>query len=407
MKFKSEDIGTGYLFDTPVENIFINEYMPMAPEGYVKVFLLARMYMNSGNEAGVDDIAKTLAMSEDEVEKALIYWAKNGLIERNPQGIEFVSLKERLYGSRRKKQRVSSRGRQLLDNKNLRQLMEGLREITGQLPSGSDINEVAYWVDDIKATNEVILGAARYCAGRGKRNVRYIGSVVKDWTSRGMATAEDVEKHLADADEKHYVFRRVMKALGFNRNATEEEKRIITSWVDDMGCSMDEILDACSKTSGISNPNINYINAVLCGRHGVDKESGRISNAVVQQYYAAIRGEAEAAARERKEEVRSRYPSIAGVEDQMVDCSSELTRIMVAGGADKLQRMDEVRRRLAALEKKKTVLLTENGVPVDYEDVRYKCSKCGDTGTTESGSRCECWLRRSEEAARWYNSKSR
>ena len=76
MKIKSEDIKTEYLYDTSVENIFLNEYMPMAPENYVKVYLLAKMYMNSGHEIGEETLAKTLHIKVEEVKKALFYWSK-------------------------------------------------------------------------------------------------------------------------------------------------------------------------------------------------------------------------------------------------------------------------------------------------------------------------------------------
>lgn len=401
MKFTSEPIGTGYLLDTPVENIFINEYMPAAPEGYVKVYLLARMYMNTGEEMEPADLARTLTLSEEDVEKALLYWVKQGLIRRDPEGIHFVSLKEQLYGRHRSKKRASSRGKELLDNHHLKHLMDELQRLLGGLPSGSDVNEVATWVDELKATDAVILGAARYCAKRGKKRLRYIGSVIRDWTGRGMATEEDVEKHLADADQQYYVFRRVMQALGFNRNATEEERRIISGWVDELGCSMDEILEACRKTSGISNPNINYINAILCSRHGVSQDSGQASNATVQQYYAFLRKKAEDRARRHRREVEQKIPAIAELDRQMIDCSRDLTQIMVAGGTDKLKRMAQKRDLLKQLEQEKTVKLTEYGIPADYMDVHYRCPRCGDTGVLDSGARCECWIRRSEEALEW------
>ena len=48
-----------------------------------------------------------------------------------------------------------------------------------------------------------------------------------------------------------------------DQNWTEEEKRIMDHWFDDMNCSLETILEACGKTTGISNPNINYVNKVL------------------------------------------------------------------------------------------------------------------------------------------------
>ena len=35
------------------------------------------------------------------------------------------------------------------------------------------------------------------------------------------------------------------------------------SWFDEMGFKMDKVLEACSMTAGISNPNLKYVNSIL------------------------------------------------------------------------------------------------------------------------------------------------
>ena len=402
MKFFKEKTDTVYLFDTPVENIFINEYMPMAPDNYVKVYLLAKMYMTGQEEKTTEDIAKTLAISPQEVEKAILYWDQAGLITRNAQGITFVSLKEKLYGKPRSRRSTNSRGKELLDNKRLREIVEQLQQITGTYLTGNDAMEVTDWLDQLKASPQVIIGAAKYCADRGKTNIRYIGSVVADWTGRGLATEVDVERHLQQSDEKHYIFRRVMKALGFHRDATEEEQRIISGWVDDMGCSVAEILEACSKTSGISNPNINYVNKVLQGKRGISAESGKVNNTIIKDYYAWLRNRAEDEAADRKRELAARIPRLDEIGKALIDCSAQITQAMIAGGTDKLEQLESVKERITALERERDALMTENNIPIDYANVRYLCPLCEDTGILSDGRRCSCYVQRVKEAGEWY-----
>ena len=55
---------------------------------------------------------------------------------------------------------------------------------------------------------------------------------------------------------------------------------------------------------------------------------------------------------------------------------------------------DKIRERIKTL-------LTENRVPVDYMEVRYKCPLCKDTGMTDEGIRCQCYIEREKEAAQW------
>ena len=51
------------------------------------------------------------------------------------------------------------------------------------------------------------------------------------------------------------------------------------TWFEEMEFSLDKVLEACSKTTGIANPNINYVNKVLVNwyeeRTGKDKSGKR------------------------------------------------------------------------------------------------------------------------------------
>ena len=46
-------------------------------------------------------------------------------------------------------------------------------------------------------------------------------------------------------------------------NATEAERQMMDAWFDQMGYTMERVLEACNKTAGISSPNFNYVNKVL------------------------------------------------------------------------------------------------------------------------------------------------
>ena len=68
---------------TAVSNAFLCEFMPTAPDGYVKVYLYGLMYAHGGmlEEEGVlDDLAKALEMQRADVEQALRYWERCRLL---------------------------------------------------------------------------------------------------------------------------------------------------------------------------------------------------------------------------------------------------------------------------------------------------------------------------------------
>jgi DnaD/phage-associated family protein len=248
------------------------------------------------------------------------------------------------------------------------------------------------WITDYDAAPELIAQAFRYCASLGKTDTRYVGSVVISWVERGLATKEDVENYLQENDQRHAVIRRVMRALGFTRNATEAESEMISAWIDELGCSMDDILNACSKTSGISNPNINYVDRVLRNKTPRKQGQGRVSRNLVMEYYEKLRNKAADEAAQRKQQVYEYVPRIGSIDNELRECNMELTRNLFSGEGGSAQ----ITHRIEQLEKERLRLLTENDIPVDYMDIRPNCRICADTGITKEGSRCSCY----EEVAR-------
>ena len=66
---------------TVVENIFLREFMPAAPEGAVKAYLYGLMQCQQGTGAGsLSAFARDVALSETEVQDAFAYWQEKGLV---------------------------------------------------------------------------------------------------------------------------------------------------------------------------------------------------------------------------------------------------------------------------------------------------------------------------------------
>lgn len=391
MALKRDEGRTCYLFDTHVENLFICEYMPDAPGDYVKVYLYALMEAGRGQTPDMDDLARELHLSREDVEKAFFYFEEAGAMVREGEDRIFLSLKEKLYGTKRPgaKTVIHEKNRRILDNQPIKEMFDQVQRAVGRFLNGPETEAIVGWITDYDATPEVIAGAYTYCAQKGKTSYKYVEKVVRDWTGRGFRTREDVEKHLGDADQRHYAYRRVMKALGFHRTATEEEKRIIDTWLDDLNCSMEDILTACSKTSGIPNPNINYVNSVIKGRIR-EKDKGP-ARSTVMAYYDSLRKEGEERARLAKEEIYRKIPKIREIEERLVEYTKELTKVMIQGGAGKGDRINEIKKTVEALKQEKIALLTEHDIPIDYANVKYRCDLCKDTGITEVGERCRCY----------------
>ncbi|HHU18087.1 MAG TPA: DnaD domain protein [Clostridiales bacterium] len=411
MNFKKEINKDFYLRDTHVENIFINEYMPQAPGNYVKVYLFALMYADFDKNMTNETIAKHLGMEDEDVLKAWTYWEKLGVIRKHfikpgdkfHYQVEFINLKGLVYGkkskARKQDSKVPDRLKGLMDNKDIKKMYSRIEQITGRLFEGNEPMEILSWITDYNATPEMILYAYSYCVKKkGHSNHKYVAAVVKEWANQGLKTAEQIEDYLEEIDNRHYLYKRVLRALGLLRNATEEEKRIMDTWFDQMGFTIDRVLEACKKTTGISNPNINYINTVLkawsSGNERTSSNKGETGSgyiARVMRYYEELRARHEAEAEERRAEVYKNIPRVREIEEETRNIGLQISKIMLSGTNDVKSKIKAMKARIDRLNAEKAFLMTENNFTIDYMDLTYDCPLCKDTGTLDTGGRCSCF----------------
>ena len=147
MAFAIEQAKELYLLDTKLENIFINEFMTTAPGDHVKVYLLSLMYANAEIEADNSLIAKQLSIEEEDVLKAWNYWEGEGVIRKKHKNtkdkfnydVEFLSFKERLYGSKTvEKDNPDKKFPSLLNDSELQNLYQAVQRITGRILVGTE-----------------------------------------------------------------------------------------------------------------------------------------------------------------------------------------------------------------------------------------------------------------------------
>lgn len=401
MAFRREGYKDYFLHDTNVENLFINEYMPGAPGDYVKVYLFSLMYADIGVDFSNEDIAKHLNMDIEDVFKAWNYWEQMGAVKkihrkdggRFDYDIEFLRLKEILYGE--EEPQIFTEEDDGPADAEIRRMLADIEKTAGRMINSSECNEIISWADTYNATPELITYAFEHCATRGKSTgTRYVEAVVRDWAGDGLRTAEDVERRLAEEDKKQHLYKRVFRALGFNRNATEEEKKIMDSWFGEMGFTLEQVLEACAGTTGISSPNIKYVNKILLNRKEAENESaksGGLSTGKIMKYYEELRTREEEEAEERRREIYFKIPRIKEIDNEINRLNREISKIIISDKVDKKESTTAIKETVDSLNAERAVLLTDNGFEMDYMDIKYTCEECRDTGILDTGERCHCF----------------
>ena len=405
MRFYRDKTEEYFLLDTKVENIFIHEFMAAAPEGYLKVYLLALMHADLGLAISREEIARHLNMEEEDVLKAWNYWEKMGVVRKRKTesedqfnyDVEFVTLRQQMYGQ---PDMTSSDGRyQIADQMSdprIQEMISEIEQITGRVFSSSEISEVISWIEDFQTQPEAVTYVFSYSKkNRRKTDIRYVGTILRQWTSEGLRDVAAIEEYLGRVDKQNTMHKRVFKALGFSRNATEEEKRIMDTWFEDMRIPLDTVLAACRKTAGISSPNINYVNKVLTnwkneGKVNVENRSDGVTQQDISRYYERLRTVAEEEAAERQREVYEKIPRIREIDEELAGIGPELSRLIISDTVDKKKATEDLRQKEEQLRMEKAFMLTDNGFEPEYMDVRYHCPECKDTGRLTNGEICQC-----------------
>ena len=408
-KAKTKDL---YLRDTLLENIFIMEYMPDAEGDFIKVYLTALLYADR-EDISNGLIARHLGIREEDVLRAWTYWEDRGVIRKiykNPEdrfnySVEFVDLREKLYSNASPEPQPAKEKMvnlpEDLDDAVIRETFDAIQEITGRLLEGREPETVISWICEEGLDPALVCYAYRYCVEKRQNNrFSYISTVIRDWINEGVKTQKQAEKLLADTDLRFNQYRRVMRALGFHRSATEDEKSKIDSWFDEMGFGLEKVLEACARTSGISNPNINYVNSVLTAWHsgsgnrsqqssvGADEKKNAVAQ--VSQIFEDIRQRNKALQAERQAAVYSEMPRIREIEEELRGLSLELSRLALKGGRSGVT-ADDLKEKITSLNAEKAYMLTEKALPYDYLELQYDCRDCKDTGVLENGERCKCF----------------
>lgn len=270
MPFCSFADGSAMFDATPIENLFLMEYMYDAPEAALKVYLYARMLaLHPELNGTLRDLAKALRMTEEEAAGAFDYWERRGLVRRltdQPPTYAFRSLRSPslLVDSALDREMYANRD----FNNNLRKLFGD------QLIGDHEIRKAADWQNILKFDQDAILRMVAYGIEVSPRKnpkppsvFKRVDKLAEEWARQGIRTLEQVEAAIDEAQDVTLTLRAVMDKLGIaRRETTAPEREAVRKWVREWGFTQEEILEACDATLNARNPTIRYLDAILEGR---------------------------------------------------------------------------------------------------------------------------------------------
>lgn len=277
----NEDLG-----HTPVENTFINHYMPSAPGDYVKVYLLGLKcsYSLQNNYLSDEIIAKTVNISLEEVRKAWQYWEAQGILRVIQQSekednnvIEFMDIKELVLNIKGKESKPgkNSVDRIILARQNIKvkDMFDYIRKISGRELSQNEIFTFLDWIDDYGFPPEIVVTIVEDCYSRSKKDLPYLKQVAKNWFDAGVDSQEKALIYANRHKEKWQKYSKVLNFLRIGRQPTAVEEEMLQKWFYEFSFSDEAVIKACELTAKTLKPSFSYIDKVLSEWHGKNIKS--------------------------------------------------------------------------------------------------------------------------------------
>lgn len=250
------------LFDcTPVENLFIQEYMLRAPGDCVKVYLYGLMQCYHPTQSmSIEVMAKDLGMEVEAVRRAFQYWERERLVAcvgDNPRTYAYANLKQMQLT-------IADPTNDLYKYKDFNQALERMFEKKRKLYE-QDYRRIYDWIEVFGLPQEVVLQLIGFMVDA--YGVRFsfdtADKIAQEWANAGIQTLEEAEEMTRSSKELRRGLLRVLRKLGQRRNPTQVEEEYYEKWTRRWGMSVDAILEACNETIKGTNPSMGYLDAIL------------------------------------------------------------------------------------------------------------------------------------------------
>lgn len=292
--------------DTIVPNQFIDRFMPSANGEFVKVYLyLLRCIHSHASNCTISEIADKFNNTEMDIQRALRYWQKEGLLSLEETadgklcGIGLLPFPEDSTDTEEassspapsavspKETPASAAGENVsgsqpvnlpqepqirhytLDeiaefqkNPDIQEMLFVVETYIRHPFSENDINTILFWHEDLHFSAELIVYLVEYCVSKGHTNLRYLNKVALAWHEKKITSVEQAKSEAAVRSKAYYT---VMKAFGITgRNLIDSETAMIRKWTKEYAFDLSLIQEACARTiSSTGQSSFSYADSIL------------------------------------------------------------------------------------------------------------------------------------------------
>ena len=237
--------------NTIIDNTFINEFLPTAPENAVKVYIYGLALCSSPcrDDNSLDSMSTALSLSPDQILEAYTHWQNLGLVQivnKDPFEIKYLSVKE---SSGSNKLRVKSKYKEFNDQ------IQSI--LSGRMISPTEYNEYYHLIENQHFEPEALIMIVKYCTTLKSTDIgsAYILKVARSFGEEGIKTLVALEAKLLEQERSSTEIKAILKTLGLNRDADLDERNLYLKWVDNFGFThgtIKEVARLQNKKGGMS-----------------------------------------------------------------------------------------------------------------------------------------------------------
>ncbi len=238
---------TGFVADSSIvlDSMFLNDYVPYAPESCLKVYLfgLLKCYNSASYDNTIENFEQVLNMSKEDIKSAFLYWEDQNLVkvlQLEPE-IEVRYLPVKTASKHLKKFKVEKYSSFALS----------AQEILARPVSTNEVNEYITLIESFSMQPEALLMIMKYCTGtKGEDvNYQYILTVAKNWAKESILTTEKVEEKITELNNVLSEGAKIATALKYKGNLSYEQQKLFLKWTRELGFELGTIIHIAKKIS--------------------------------------------------------------------------------------------------------------------------------------------------------------
>ncbi len=218
-----------------LDNLFVTEYMPFAPENFVKVYI-AGLSMAYSSENELDKLSTLLGLDKSIVLDAFSYWQAQGIVNilsTDPPEIEYLAVKP-----------LSAQIKKFSKAKyeNFNNQLHAMLPHRSILPS--EYNEYYSIMESLHIDVDAMLAIIAYCVRLKGEDIgyAYILAVARNLAHQGATNFERVSEKLNELSLYQDELYAILKALGSKKTPDHNDSQLYVKWTKSLGFTSEVII---------------------------------------------------------------------------------------------------------------------------------------------------------------------